>query len=146
MATNDSSRYSWTGIDPAEWMRTWQAVWRGGPDSLVQPILPGWTLNVNSNNSTAPQTEVDVVAKHSYGRQIGRMSDALELLIEERHGQTPKDKRFSDFLAMKHEIDDVKQEAAAARIERLVKDLALLKAQDEDQYVRLRDALREALR
>ena len=107
MATTDTSRFSWPGIDPAEWMRTWQAVWRGGPDNLVQPILPGWTFNINSSNSTAPQTEVDVVAKHSYGRQIGRMSDALELLIEERHGKTPKDKRFSDFLTMKHEIDNV---------------------------------------
>ena len=146
MANTDSSRFSWAGIDPAEWMRTWQVVWRGAPDNLVQPILPGWTFNINSNNSTAPQTEVDVVAKHSYGRQLGRMSDALELLIEERHGKTPKDKRFSDFLTMKHEIDNVKQDAAARRIERIVEDLALLKAQDEEQYLRLRDALREALR
>ena len=68
----------------------------------MQPILPGWTLNINSINSTAPQTEVDVVSKHSYGRQLGRMSDVLELLIEERHEKTPKDKRFSDFLTMKH--------------------------------------------
>ena len=127
-------------------MRTWQAVWRGGPDNLVQPILPGWTFNINNSNSTAPQTEVDVVAKHSYGRQIGRMSDALELLIEERHGKTPKDKRFSDFLTMKHEVDNVKQDAAVTRIEQIARDLALLKAQDEKQYVRLRDALREALR
>lgn len=146
MATTDTPRISWTGIDPAEWMRTWQAVWRGAPNNLVQPILPGWTFNLNSNNSTAPQTEVDVVAKHSYGRQIGRMSDALELLIEERLGKTPKDKRFSDFLTMKHEIDKVKQDAAATRIERVIKDLAQLKAQNEEQYVRLRDALREALR
>jgi hypothetical protein len=112
----------------------------------VQPILPGWTFNINSGNSTAPQTEVDVVAKHSYGRQIGRMSDALELLIEERHGETPEEKRLSDFLTMKHEIDKVKQDAAATRIERIVKDLALLKAQDQEQYLRLRDALREALK
>jgi hypothetical protein len=146
MATTDTPRISWTGIDPAEWMRTWQAVWRGAPNSLVQPILPGWTFNINSNNSTAPQTEVDVVAKHSYGRQIGRMSDALELLIQERLGKTPEDKRFSDFLTMKHEIDNVKQDAAATRIERIIKDLAQLKSQNEEQYVRLRDALREALR
>jgi hypothetical protein len=127
-------------------MRTWQAMWRGIPDNLVQPILPGWTFNINSSNSTAPQTEVDVVAKHSYGRQLGRMSDALELLIEERHGKTPEDKRLSDFLTMKHEIDRVKQDAAATRIERIVKDLALLEAQDQEEYARLRDALREALK
>jgi hypothetical protein len=146
MASGDTPLFPWTGIAPAEWMRTWQAMWRGIPDNLVQPILPGWTFNVNSGNSTAPQTEVDVVAKHSYGRQIGRMSDALELLIEERHGKTPEEKRLSDFLTMKHEIDKVKQDAAATRIERIAKDLALLKVQDQEQYVRLRDALREALK
>jgi hypothetical protein len=146
MATGDTPLFPWTGIAPAEWMRTWQAMWRGIPDNLVQPILPGWTFNVNSGNSTAPQTEVDVVAKHSYGRQIGRMSDALELFIEERHGKTPEEKRLSDFLTMKHEIDKVKQDAAATRIERIAKDLALLKVHDQEQYVRLRDALREALK
>jgi len=72
------------------------------------------------------------------------MADALEILIAERHGKAPKDKRFLDFLTMKHDIDNVKQ-AAAARITRITKDLALLKVQDEAQYVRLRDALREAL-
>jgi hypothetical protein len=125
-------------------MRTWQAMWRLTPDNLAQQILPGWTFNINSNNSTAPQTEVDVVAKHSYGRQIGRMSDLLELLLEERHGK--EDKRVSDFLTMKREIDKVKQDAVAARIERIIKDLELLETQDKDQYARLRDALRKALK
>jgi hypothetical protein len=146
MVTTSTPRFSWTEIGPAEWLRTWQTVWRGTPDNLVQPILPGWTFNLNSNNSTEPQTEVDVVAKHSYGRQLGRMSEALELLIEERHGKTPKDERFSDFLTMKHEIDKVKQDAAATRIEGITKDLALLKVQDKERFVRLRDALREALK
>jgi len=127
-------------------MRTWQAMWRAGPDYFVQPILPGWTFNINSGNSTEPRTELEVVAKHSYGRQLGRVSDALELLIEERHGKTPKDERFADFLTMKREIDDVKRAAAATRIDGILKDLALLKAQDEKEYTRLRDALREALK
>lgn len=146
MATIESPRFSWTGADPAEWMRTWQAVWRGAPEVFTQPILPGWTFNINGNNSTSPETEVEVLAKHSYGRQLGRISDALELLIEERHGKTPKDKRFTDFLSMKHEIDKVKEAAAAARIERLIKDLDLIKAEDKGQFERLRDALLRALK
>lgn len=146
MATSDSTRSPWSGPDPAEWVRTFRELWQWGPQNLSQPILPGWTLNVNSNNSTAPETEVDVVAKHSYGRQLGRISDALELLIAERHGKAPKDKRFTDFLTMKHEIDEVKLQAATQRIERITKDLALLKAQDKEQYERLRDALQRALK
>jgi hypothetical protein len=134
MATGDPPHFPWTAIAPAEWMRTWQATWRGAPDYLAQSILPGWTFNISSSNSTAPQTEVDVVGKHSYGHQIGRMSDALELLVEERDGRAPDDKRFSDFLTMKHEIDNVKRDTAAGRIERIVRDLAVLKAQDQEQY------------
>ena len=145
MASVDNPSFAWTGMAPAEWVRTWQSVWRMTPNYLVQPILPGWTFNVNSNSSTAPQTESAVVATHSYGRQLGRMADVLEVLIEERHGKRPKDKRFSDFLTMKNEIDQVKQDAAAARIEQVAKDLALLKVHDEEQYRCLRDALRQAL-
>src|SRR3954454_15155118 len=123
MATGEPLGFPWTAMAPTEWMRAWQAMWRMAPDNLAQSILQGWTLNINSNNSTAPQTEVEVVAKHSYGRQLGRISDALEVLLEERDG--PDDKRLSDFLTMKHEIDQVKQDAAAARIQQIVKDLAL---------------------
>jgi len=144
MATGDLPDFSWAGVSPGEWMRTWQAMWRLTPDSVAQQILPGWTFNINSSNSTAPQTEMDVVAKHSYGRQIGRMSDLLELLVEERHGK--EDKRVSDFLTMKREIDKVKQDAVAARVERIIKDLELLKSQKDMQYERLRDALRDALK
>jgi hypothetical protein len=143
MTTNGHFPLPLTGIDPAEWMRSWQSLWR--PDALVQPILPGWTLNLNSNNSTAPATEADVVARHSYGRQLGRISDALDLLITERHGRVPKDKRFVDFLSMKHEIDAVKRDAAAARIEQMTSDLALLKAQDGKRYAELREGLIAAL-
>jgi hypothetical protein len=73
------------------------------------------------------------------------MADVLELLIAERPAKAPKDKRVLEFLTMKHDIDNIKQDAAAARIARITKDVALIKAQDEAQYVRLRDALREAL-
>jgi hypothetical protein len=143
MTTNGHFALPLTGINPAEWLRSWQSLWR--PDTLVQPILPGWTLNVNSNNSTAPTTEADVVARHSYGRQLGRISDALDLLIIERHGRMPKDKRFGAFLSMKHEIDAIKRDAAAARVEQMTSDLALLKAQDDKRYAQLRDGLIAAL-
>ena len=146
MTATELSPFPWTGIDPAGWMRSWQTVWQGAPDQLVQPIRPGWTFNINSTNSSSPQTEADVLARHSYGRQIGRMADALEMLVVEKYGKDPKDKRLTDFLTMKHQIDRVKQDALVARIEQITKDFALLKTRDEAEFVRLRDALREALR
>ena len=74
------------------------------------------------------------------------MADVLELLVVERYGKAPKDKELTDFLSMKHDIDKVKREAAAARLEQIPKDLALIKMHDEAQYARLREALLQALR
>jgi hypothetical protein len=146
MATTETPNWGWGGIDPAEWLRTWQMAWRGAPETLVQPILPGWTLNINSSNSSSPQTEVDVVARHSYGRQIGRIADALEALIAGQHAAAPKDKRLAEFLSMKREVDEVKEAAAAARLDRISRDLALLREKRPTEYARLREVLRQALK
>lgn len=143
--TTDLPLWPWTSTEPAAWIRTWQAALRNAPESLTQPILPGWTFNINSNNSSSPQTEADIVAKHSYGRQLGRIGDALAALIAERDATTPTDKRYTAFLAMQAEIDATKRDAALARVEQLRADLALLKVADPDEFKRLREALRKAL-
>src|SRR3954468_10044721 len=144
MATTPGFPLSW--MDTTLWLRSWATLTPLAPNYFDQPILPGWTLNINSNNSSSPQTEAQVVAKHSYGRQLRRMADVLELLVVERYGKAPKDKELTDFLSMKDDIDKVKREAAAARLEQIPKDLALIKMHDEAQYARLREALLQALR
>jgi hypothetical protein len=144
MTSNDVPSFPWNGSDLSAWFRSWQRTWGLAPETLVQPVLPGWSFNINSNNSSAPQTELDVVAKHSYGRQIGRMADALAALVVERHGPHPSDRSLIDFLAMKEEIDLVKQDTAMARLERFKKDLELLREQDPSAYQQLRAALRAA--
>ena len=134
---------SWP-LDPVELLRKWRALWGVTPDVLAQPILPGW-FSVTNNNSTAPGTEADVVAMHSYGRQLGRISDALALLIEAQPASAQKAKAYSDFLSMKDEVDKIKKEAAARRLAQIPEDLALLKENDEAEYERLRKTLRDAL-
>jgi hypothetical protein len=91
-------------------------------------------------------TGVNVVAKHSYGRQIGRISDALRALILERHPNPPETGPFAQFISMWEEIEQVKSESATARLEQIASDLALLKDKDHSEYTRLRDALRRALK
>ena len=151
MATNDtpSPAWPWTPSDPADWLRSWSEAMRSVPQSLTQAINPGWSFGpsftLNSGNSSAPQTEIEVLQRHSYGRQLGRISEALELLIEERARSSPKDKRFDDFLKMKAEIDVVKLDAAAARVDSLRSDLAALKKSRPAEYKKLKDALRKAL-
>ena len=146
MSSEPMSRaWPWAGIDLATWMASW---WRGlglAPENLTQPILPGWAVTINGINSSAPQTEVEVLQHHSYGRQLGRMADALQALIEERGEDASSDQRFKEFIEMKQEIDDIKLDAAAARIDRVRTDLAALKAARPAEYRRLRDALRRVL-
>lgn len=130
--------------DPTSWLKQWSSAMQLAPNTLVQPILPGWTLNVNAFNSSAPQTEAEVVSRHSYGRQLGRIGEALALLVEARD---PKgaDHRFDDFRSMKSEIDDIKAGNAQARVERLLADLDLLKVLDPAAHARLKCELKKRL-
>jgi hypothetical protein len=128
--------------DPASWLKQWSAAMQLAPNTLVQPILPGWTLNVNAFNSSAPQTEAEIVGQHSYGRQLGRISDALELLVQARDPKAVDD-RFDDFRAMKAEIDAIKAGNAEARVTRLLADLDLLKVLDPAAHARLKDELKK---
>src|SRR4029453_17975763 len=119
MGTESTSRgWPWAGIDPAAWMRNWWTTLGLAPQTLTQPILPGWAITINGVNSSAPQTEVEVVQKHSYGRQLGRMADAVQALIEDRD-ETLADDRITAFTAMKQEIDDIKLDAATPRAHQL---------------------------
>ncbi|WP_341891304.1 hypothetical protein [Variovorax sp. YR752] len=130
--------------DPASWLKQWTSAMQLAPNTLVQPILPGWTLNVNAFNSSSPQTEAEVLSKHSYGRQLGRISEALAVLVEVRDPKAA-DERFADFRTMKAEIDEIKAGNAQARVERLLADLDLLKVLDSAAHARLKDELKKRM-
>jgi hypothetical protein len=55
------------------------------PGSLTQPILPNWSFhlfNVNLGASSNAAVEQEALEKvGSYGRQIGHLAEALELVI-----------------------------------------------------------------
>lgn len=128
-------------LDPTKvfsWMQSF------APQSLYQPILP--TYNVTNINSSAPQTEARIVTQHSYGRQIGRLSDAVHALIA---AQYPKGapagplRRFEDLW---REIEALKVEDAASRLERVAQDLKTLKQTDGPKYLEAKRAIEEALK
>jgi len=136
-------------FDPTRWMRWWAGLFSLAPQALTQPILTGWTLagavTVNQGNSAAPETEAEVVQRHSYGRQLGRIADALEVLVRERGDRIWADPRFSEFLKMKEEIDQIKLDASADRVRRLRADLTNVRVTRPEEYRRLRDEVRRAL-
>jgi hypothetical protein len=56
------------------------------PTSLNEPILPGWQISlfsVNLGQSSDPAVESAATAKvGSYGKQLGHLAEALEVVIE----------------------------------------------------------------
>ena len=124
-------------------MKAWTAMAQASPFTYNEPILPGLTINVDSNNSSSPQTERDVLKMASYGKQIGRISDAVEKLI----ARDPRDRQdaYVQFGEMKAEVDAVKRQALSERGERMAADLLLLKATDPAQFERARAAVLAAL-
>lgn len=134
-----------TAFDASALLQQWRAMAQLVPQNLTQPILPGWTFNVNAFNSSAPQTEAEIVQKHSYGRQLGRITEVLEVLVQ-AHDPARKERRFADFREMVDQIDTIKATGAKARIEQLLKDLDVLKVLDRNAHDALRAELERTLK
>ena len=126
------------------WLFRWPAVVNTlpaafAPERLWQPINPGWSfgnVTVNSSNSSAPDVEQALVAKFSYGRQLGRLTEALDTLLK----ATPAvkdDPAVKDFVAMSAEIRAAKAEAKKTRLSRLAAELAALKKSDRAAWEKL---------
>jgi hypothetical protein len=111
------------------------------PQPLNQPILPGWlfagTVNVTEENSASPETERHIVAAHSYGQQLGRILDVVNDLIAERPADAPGLRSIREFEQLWRDIESIKAQSAAQRIEQAIADLARMKQQHPGEYRRL---------
>lgn len=120
------------------------------PENLAQSVLPGWNfgtiVNLSEENSAAPETELAILRKQSYGRQLGQISDALQVLITDRAkaGKEP-DAALEKFSTMRAEIEEIKNSGLSDRVAQLCKDLAALQEEDGEEYARLRRRLLEEL-
>jgi len=60
--------------------------WQLAPDQLAQTLLPNWQFhlfNVNLGTSSNPAVEQAALKRvGSYGRQIGHLAEALELIVK----------------------------------------------------------------
>lgn len=114
--------------------------------SFTQPILPGWTLNIDSNNSSSPRTEGLVVSKFSYGRQLGQINDALAAIIEFLPAEAQGLPDVERFLRMKAGIDVLKEDTLDERAASLAGELARLKRSKEAKDKRAFDQAAASLR
>jgi hypothetical protein len=114
-----------------------------------QPINPGWTfgnlISVTEQNSASPDTERDIVAAHSYGRQLGRLMDAVAALIAELPEAGRQAPAFNELLTLRDKIENIKSRAAARRLDRFAADLAELKKSDVAEYRRVAAELEATL-
>lgn len=126
----------------AQTMNYWYSALRpflaiyAAPKSLDQSILP-WTFAgvvVNNENSGDPATERAVVSENSYGRQLGRISDALAFLIDALPEAEQKDKAVEPFVKMKAQIDKIKREKETERFDKVLSDLDDLRQHDEKTF------------
>jgi hypothetical protein len=126
--------WTWT-VPPWPWTSV-------APQRLDQQINPGWSLvNVTYNNSSAPAIERDVLQQHSYGRQIGRLMDAISMLVERLPASAKDDPRIEDFKALADDVARIKKNARLPRLERLQKDIEALREEDPEAYAQLQASL-----
>ncbi len=102
-------------------------------------------ISVTEQNSSSPDTERDVVAAESYGRQLGRVMDALAELVSELPQSTQQKPAIKDLIALRDKIEKIKSKSAARRLDRVAADLAELRTKDASEYRRVVQELRDAL-
>lgn len=118
------------------------------PRRLDQPILPGWQFGnvvINYDNSSSPEAEREIVSAQSYGRQIGRLMDAVCVLIAKQENEPEGAKALDDLVELHAKIKDIKLRVAERKIESLRNDLELLKNNRPDEYRTIIEKLKELL-
>jgi hypothetical protein len=138
---------------PLHVMKVWSTFMGFPTHTFAQPILPGWNFgsvyNITDSNSSAPQTEQEIVRQHSYGRQLGRITEALAV-VADKSMQDPQlteadRKRLSDFMDLAHNIEEIKAQESMKRIQRMAAELAHLQKTQPALYRRAVEALERVL-
>jgi L-fucose mutarotase/ribose pyranase (RbsD/FucU family) len=123
-------------FDPFGMVRFWSGL-----------VLPGWHFGdviVNEANSSAPETERRILAQESYGRQIGKLMDAVCALIE-LQGGPDKSPAFRELVELRDRVETLKATPVDAEVAEICRGLERLKARDPQRYAKTVQALRALL-
>lgn len=114
----------------------WLAAWT--PEWLDQRFNNGWTFGnviVTTQNSSAPEVEKAVVSEHSYGQQLGRLTDAVvELAALLQATDKPQVKPL---VQLAGDIRQIKERAQRTRSAALLDELKALKTSDPQAFAEL---------
>jgi hypothetical protein len=98
------------------------------PQAVDERFNNGWTfgnLIVTTANSKAPDVEREVVSQNSYGRQLGRLTDAVVEIANRLELQ--KDKKVAPLIELAAKIEEIKKKARQRRCADLLDELKELK-------------------
>lgn len=115
----------------------WPASW--APQWLNQSFNNGWTFGnivVSTANSSAPDVERAVVSRYSYGRQIGRLMDAVVALTDRVPGAVAHPD-IAPLLELAREVDELKERTQQGRQAELLDELRALKRCDPQAWAEL---------
>jgi hypothetical protein len=149
----------WTN-DPTAWCTAWLRAWglRAPLSGDVSQDIDASLLrsvgdqlgfiNINTSQSSDPELERHIVTEVAgYGRQLGRILDALDVLVRhDRHEKLSAAERraLDDVKALHAEITAAKARYAGGRVDRLVEEIRAVRQDpdsDGDVLRRLQDAL-----
>jgi len=112
------------------------------PASVDERFNNGWTFGnvyVTQANSASPETEREIVGRFSYGRQLGRLTDAVVALAEA--SGLDGDPKVQPLVEMAAQIDATKREAKRRRSAQLLDELKALKRDDPQAWAALVNAV-----
>ncbi len=128
----EGSPQGWFGVwEP--WLRPW--VGRGPLSGDVTQAIDASFIRLTTTSAGNPELERQIVEQvASYGRQLGRVLDALDVLIRQTEDAdlASGDRQTLDaLLSLRGDIEAAKEQAAASRVDRLVADIRALRRDPE---------------
>lgn len=137
-------QFPWSG-DVSQWINPMTSWFTGNTSSLVN-------VNYASSNPKVEEKIIRDVA--GYGRQLGRITEVLEILVAmpevKKHFTAKQQEVVGDFRAMAQAIADAKEEMAIRSLSPMnlrviLRDIAALKSTNPDLHKKLTDEIRKTL-
>ena len=108
------------------------------PQSVDERFNNGWTFGniyVTQANSRSPEAEREIVGRYSYGRQLGRLTDAVVALAAKAGASN--DANVKPLIEMAAQVNAIKETARKRRAAELLEELKAIKRADPKAWAAL---------
>ncbi|HKX40169.1 MAG TPA: hypothetical protein VJO99_03355 [Burkholderiaceae bacterium] len=108
------------------------------PSAVDERFNNGWTFGniyVTQANSRSPEAEREIVGRYSYGRQLGRLTDAVVALAAKAGAS--HDENVEPLVEMAKQINAIKETAKKRHAAELLAELKAIKRADPKAWAAL---------